>query len=603
MAVESESLSPREKRLDEIIAAYVQAAEAGQAPDRQELLARHLDLAAELAEFFADQEQFERLAAPIKAMTLSARKAIRTGPAEPAPIEPSTRIGYFGDYEILGEIARGGMGVVYKARQRSLQRLVALKMIRFVHLAGPTSVQRFHVEAQAAANLDHPHIVPIYEVGEWQGQPYFSMKLIEGGNLTQQASRLLKEPRTVARLLATVARTVHYAHQRGLLHRDLKPANILLDAEQRPHVTDFGLAKYVQEDAGLTESGAVVGTPSYMAPEQAAGRTRELTTAADVYSLGAILYELLTGRPPFRAETPLETLRQVVEQEPLQPRKLNPHANRDLETICLKCLDKDPRRRYLSAEELADDLQRFLEDEPIRARRRTFVLRTRKWVRRHHRATVALVLLVLFLLLAWTWSMVQLARARQLALAERAQVEYRFEQARQAVDQLFTQTNEQLRDAGGRSDPLRSRLLDEALAFYQSLVQREGGSGGRPEVVQAYRRMGKIHESRGQKQEAERAYLQALASAGKMGASQSADARVRAELARCHSNLASLYKSTDRQALAEREYREALATWDKLATESPTVQEYVRERDMARKALSPGEGQPKDRKQPEKKRP
>src|SRR4051812_18248280 len=257
----------REQKLESILHAYLQAADAGEQPDREELLRQHPELVAELGEFFADQEKMERFAK-------SMHKA-QVGEATIAPHEASgaesalPRIRYFGDYELLEEIARGGMGVVYKARQATVNRIVALKMILAGQLASPPDVQRFHAEAEAAANLDHPNIVPIYEVGEHQGQHYFSMKLLEGGSLSQQLERFRKEPKAAAQLLATVARAVHHAHQRGILHRDLKPANILLDAEGQPHVTDFGLAKRVEGEQSVTQTGAIVGTPGYMPPEQA----------------------------------------------------------------------------------------------------------------------------------------------------------------------------------------------------------------------------------------------------------------------------------------------------------------------------------------------
>jgi WD40 repeat protein/tRNA A-37 threonylcarbamoyl transferase component Bud32 len=397
MAPNPNETSLREERVNEAIAAYLEAADAGRPPDRREFLARHTDIAAELEAFFADRDRFQRLAAPLGAVAAPQRaggdppESRRDRAADTPVLAPAARVAedtalgrvrYFGDYELLEEIARGGMGVVYKARQVSLNRIVALKMILAGQLASTADVQRFHVEAEAAANLDHPNIVPIYEVGEHQGQHYFSMKLIDGGSLAQQLAHFTADQRAAARVLAQVARAVHSAHQHGLLHRDLKPANILLDSQGQPHVTDFGLAKRVQGDSKLTQSGAVVGTPSYMAPEQAGGK-KGLTTAADVYSLGAILYELLTGRPPFRAETPLDTLLQVLEREPERPRALNPRADRDLETVCLKCLDKDPARRYGSAEALAEDLERWLAGEPIRARPVSGTERLWRWCRRN----------------------------------------------------------------------------------------------------------------------------------------------------------------------------------------------------------------------------
>ncbi len=284
----------------------------------------------------------------------------------PAPL-PSCTFHEFGDYQIVREIARGGMGIVFEARQLSLNRPVALKMILAGQLANETDVQRFYHEAEAAANLDHPGIVPIYEVGRHQEQHYFSMRLVEGGSLAREVSRFQDDPKAAARLLIDVARAVHHAHQRGILHRDLKPSNVLLDREGRPHVTDFGLAKKVDADSRLTQSGVIVGTPSYMAPEQVAGN-QSLTPAVDVYGLGAILYELLTGRPPFRADNPMDTLLQVMDRLPAPPRLLNPIIERDLETICLKCLEKDPLRRYADAEALALDLERYLSGETISAK-------------------------------------------------------------------------------------------------------------------------------------------------------------------------------------------------------------------------------------------
>ncbi len=377
--------SDLEQRLEEVLATYLQAVEAGQAPDRREILARHPDLADELASFFANREEFANLARPVaNPVALPAAEGATLGADGSANGVPSIgeSLRYFGDYEILEEIARGGMGVVFKARQVSLNRVVALKMILAGQLATVVDVQRFKQEAEAAANLDHRHIVPIYEVNEHGGSNYFSMKLIDGGSLAGCIEILRKDRKKAVLLMAKVARAVHYAHQRGILHRDLKPANILLDTASEPHVTDFGLAKKVTADSGMTQTGAIVGTPSYMAPEQAAAK-KGLTTAVDVYSLGAILYELATGRPPFRGPTPLDTLLQVMEKEPTRPRTIDKTIDRDLETIVLKCLAKDPAQRYASAESLAEELERWQRGESILARRVRLPVRLWRWCRRN----------------------------------------------------------------------------------------------------------------------------------------------------------------------------------------------------------------------------
>jgi len=473
--------------------------------------------------------------------------ALHWAESESAKSETQTRtIRYFGDYELLEEIAHGGMGVVYRARQVSLNRPVALKMILAGQLATPASVQRFHTEAEAAARLDHPNIVPIYEIGEYDGQHYFSMKLIEGGTLANRMAdfglqdadwrgaadasptvplshpsvplshpmgeglgvRVLRENSSIpiaqstpepaeegrarhsvraglwqmrkrrarsdapylevheqrgesrgeggpslskseirsrqskiASLMATVARAVHYAHQRGLLHRDLKPTNILIDDRGQAHVSDFGLAKLIESDAGLSKTGAVLGTPSYMSPDQAAGRIKELTTAADVYSLGAILYELLSGQPPFRAETALETLRQVCERQPARPRALNPQVDRDLETICLKCLSKDPQKRYGSAEMLAQDLDHWRNGEPILARPVSTPEKVWRWCLR--RPVVAglsvavLIALVAGLVVSDWFYLREKAAHQQAVAAEKEAVDA--EKEAQAIVQFLTE--------------------------------------------------------------------------------------------------------------------------------------------------------------------
>jgi eukaryotic-like serine/threonine-protein kinase len=295
---------------------------------------------------------------------------------------PQSAFSLVGDYEILGEIARGGMGVVYRARQKTVRRLVALKMILPDAIPNDEAIRRFRIEAEAAARLDHPNIVPIYEVGVHEGRAFFTMKLVEGGSLHQHAAALTANQHRAVEIMAQVARAVDYAHQRGILHRDLKPGNILLDEAGQPYLTDFGLAKHANRDSSLTESGAVIGTPSYMAPEQASGRAKRVTAAADIYGLGAILYLLLAGRPPFHSEVVLEILRQVVDEEPERPSSINRLVDRDLEAIALKCLEKEPARRYASASDLADDLESWLHQRPISARLATGFEQLVKWAKR-----------------------------------------------------------------------------------------------------------------------------------------------------------------------------------------------------------------------------
>jgi hypothetical protein len=308
-------------------------------------------------------------------------------------------------YEILGILGHGGMGVVYRARQLGANRLVALKMLRAVEHASPTERLRFQIETEAVARLQHPHIVQLHEVGEVRGQPFFSLELCDGGTLAQQLKKQRPTPRESAQLIETLARAMHYAHLRGVVHRDLKPANVLLAGSDRlPKITDFGLARQLDADSGQTQTGHIMGTPSYMAPEQASGRTHDAGPAADIYALGAILYECLSGRPPFQGKTVVETLDQVRTQEPVPPSRLRQGLPRDLETICLKCLRKERDKRYASAAELADDLQRYQRGEPILARRVGGMERAVKWVKRNPWLAGAAALVVLALAVGTTVS-------------------------------------------------------------------------------------------------------------------------------------------------------------------------------------------------------
>jgi serine/threonine protein kinase/tetratricopeptide (TPR) repeat protein len=309
---------------------------------------------------------------------------------------PARMLGDFGDYELLEEIGRGGQGVVYRAHQKSLNRTVALKVIGLGPWTTEAHLKRFRREAEAAAKLQHPSIVPIHEVGDQDGRCYFSMNFIEGGQLDEVVRRTPISIRQAAELIAKVALTVQYAHGHGILHRDIKPGNILLDAKGAPHLTDFGLARLVEAESTITRTLEVMGTPSYMAPEQAAGEHTKVSSATDVYGLGAVLYQLLTGHPPFAGGTSYETIRLLRDTEPRQPRLWNPKIDRELSTICLKCLEKDPKRRYSSALALAEDLEHWLRHEPIQAKPSGFFTHSRKWVRRNPSTAVLVTVLVAF---------------------------------------------------------------------------------------------------------------------------------------------------------------------------------------------------------------
>jgi serine/threonine-protein kinase len=580
----------REERLDEVLADYLEAVDRGDRPDPADWMARHPELAEELTRFFAGQERFAGLLGPLGHPAAGSATAVgdTSGTAPRDGGFPSR----FGDYELLGEIARGGMGVVYRARQVSLNRLVAVKMILAGRLASAEDVRRFRQEAEAAANLDHPNIVPIYEVGEHDGRPYFAMKLIEGESLAALIQRhltaegvwdripilsgvdrigILSHDRA-ARLLIPVARAVHHAHQRGILHRDLKPANVLLDADGRPHLTDFGLARRLHADPGLTPSGTAVGTPSYAAPEQAAGPGKAVTTAADVFSLGAILYELLTGRPPFRAETPLETLRRLLEEEPVPPRALNPKVDRDLETVCLKCLARDPARRYGSAEALADDLDRFVRGEPVRARRVGRAERLLRWCRRRP-VTAALaggLLLSVAVglgLVGWQWWRAEANRAR--AEEQRARADEGFREAHRAVNDFCTRVSEgRMRDVAGLQ-PVRKELLEAALAYEERFLRQRGDDPGlRAELADTRLRIATIAAVLGPKSQAMDAYGPAQAAYEDLLRDDPGNVAARTALAEIRLRVGVLQAQTGRPE-ARASLEDALGRYEALLGERP----------------------------------
>ena len=452
----------REHRVDEAIASYLAALDAGEAPRPEDWLAAHPDLAPELESFLLQYRQVDELADPLRraaeAEGLAAPDA--TQPATPSPppasdpeaastrhgpaaliadaptasaaasgevtgdhddedhplaLPSGDRVRYFGDYELLRELGRGGMGVVYKARQASLNRPVALKMIRAGALSSDGDLRRFQNEAEAVALLDHPRIVPIFEVGSHQGQGYYTMRFVPGESLADRLESYRGRYAAIARLVAEVAEAVYHAHCRGVLHRDLKPANVLMDEQGTPHVTDFGLAKRIEGDSELTHSGAILGTPAYMAPEQASGRRGAVTTATDVYGVGAILYALLTGHAPFQGAGVAETLDLVRNQPPEPPHVADPRVPRDLEVICLKCLEKEPARRYPTAAALADDLRRFAAGEPIAARPVGALERGWLWCKRNPTVASLAALFVLALVLGTITSITFAVLARREA--------------------------------------------------------------------------------------------------------------------------------------------------------------------------------------------
>jgi len=362
-------------RFEAVLVEYLRRIDKGEHVDQAQFIATHPEVADAFREYFETAGQIERLVA-------SPEETLDSDGPSTAVSSPLDVIRYFGDYELLEEVGRGGMGVVYRARQVSLNRTVALKMILAGQLASEDDVKRFYTEAEAAANLDHPGIVPIFEVGLHRGQHYFSMGYVEGESLGRKIAKSPLPPREAAKIMVQVTGAVAYAHEHGVIHRDLKPANVLIDQDGQPRIVDFGLAKRVEGDSDLTKTGQIMGTPSYMSPEQATGSLDEIGPATDVYSLGAILYTLLAGRPPFRSANVCDTLDQVKSQAPVSPRHLHSAVPRDLETICLKCLEKERHRRYASAQGLSEELQRYLNGQPILARPISRTARVWRWCRR-----------------------------------------------------------------------------------------------------------------------------------------------------------------------------------------------------------------------------
>ncbi len=463
----------------------------------------------------------------------------------------------FGEYELLEEVARGGMGVVFRARQVNLDRQVALKMILTGKLADESDVQRFYSEASSAAALEHPGVVPVYEVGEQNGQHFFSMGFVEGESLASLIGRNPLSPQKSAQMLLKISEAIVYAHGEGVIHRDLKPANVLLDKKKNPHISDFGLAKRVTSGSNLTVTGQILGTPSYMSPEQASGATDQVNEISDVYSLGALLYCCLTGRAPFQAANPMETLRQVVERDPVAPRQLNFQVDLDLDTICLKCLEKDPLRRYQSAQELVDELNRFMAGQPIQARRISTLDRAFRWCRRNPVTTGLLSALLLAIVggvsgIAWQWGQVEYQKnlTRQAeesemnmdsdaaeAVSDVVRVQELVETQLKLEHQDFLDAHGliirgtqavlvEVTEQGGVLAAGQQRLVEENLQYFQQFIERHVGDQEKQDVIAtAYSLSGQIQVAMNDPESALQSYQEVLQLLQKAGDSMGVSTR------------------------------------------------------------------------------
>jgi serine/threonine-protein kinase len=583
--------------LDLIYNEIVLREEAGEVPQLGEYLDRFPQFAAEL------RLQFE------------VEEAIRLGRLDESDDDPTLAVRNLADrasharpvvpgYEVLEELGRGGMGVVYRARQVRLNRIVALKTILAGDHATPEAAVRFLAEAEAVARLQHPNIVQIFAFGEHEGRPYFEMEYVPGGNLAARMNGKEWVPKDAARLVETLARAIHEVHKLGIVHRDLKPANILLSAEGDPKIADFGLAKWLNVETGLTRSQWIVGSPHYMAPEQAGAGSGVIGPAADVYSLGAILYELLTGQPPFRAATVLETLEQVKRAVPVIPTRLRAALPRDLVTICLKCLEKEPARRYAGADILAEDLRRFCAGEPIQARPLGRTEKVWRWCRREP----ALALLALSLIIGlvgvttqWRRAESHLREAIEQGMLARAN-ELKQLRANRALIQAKDRETTALRRAQGRFDAamktfgefkeitddaallreprlegLRVKLLRTALDFYRELqasLEADASPEARSQLAEAYAQVGQVNWDLGRPEEALAAIRHSLALTEQMAAASPDEPRVMNSLGRAHARMGYTFRTMGRPAEALRSYERARAIQEELARDHPAIAHY-----------------------------
>jgi serine/threonine-protein kinase len=607
----------RDDAIDAVLARYLRAADRDRAPPPHALLALYPEWASELRAYFADADRLEAVAAPV-------RSAVLAGNTErPRGRPPGGAM--LGPYRLDEEVGRGGMGVVYKAWDTHLNRAVAVKMIHAPAGASPETLARFRAEAVAVARLQHPNIVQVFETGERDGQPYVALEYVPGGSLAQFLTGRPVCPADAAALVETLARAVHYAHRRGVIHRDLKPANILLRTASGqwpeggrsngtsngrsapaarlwpltvdPKITDFGLAKVLDSAEPITETGAVLGTPTYMAPEQAHGRATHVGPASDVYALGVLLYELLTGRPPFCGVTKLDTLRQVISDLPTPPRRLVPDCPRDLDTICLRCLEKEPARRYAAADVLADELRRFLDGKPILARPVGPVGRGWRWCRRNPILAVLLAALTVatgLLAVQW-WRAEQNAadargnattaaanaaaadlanqQAQQRAteaVEQRGRAEERFRTAHKAVHDLVVQLSESKLGGIPQMQVVRKEFLERAVGFYEGFVREHGDEPNlRFELADLCFRSAQVNTEIGSKVNALRLYDRASELYGGLLKEDPTNQRYLAEKGYILNNSGTLHNDLGDRPRAAAAYRDALAVYARLAEANP----------------------------------
>lgn len=508
-----------------------------------------------------------------------------------------TRLPEIPGYEVVAEVACGGMGVIYKARQLVPSRVVALKMMKSGQFANREEVARFRKEAEAAAALEHPNIVPIYEVGQCDGRDYYSMRFIDGCSLHEQLREGPLQARDAASLVKTIAEAVQFAHDQGIVHRDLKPANILIDQNGDPKVTDFGIARHTAVDNGVTETGQILGTPGFMPPEQASGKTGVIGPRADVYSLGAILYATLTGRPPFQAASVVETLQQVVNREPVSPRLLNTAIDKDLETICLKSLEKSPELRYASANQLAADLGRFIARKPILARPVSRLTHFSRWCQRNPLGTAVIVLLVLLgivsPIVAYNQSrLAENARDANVELtrslsAEKAATNRAVENAERAsrnldyTDEVVSKFVLELGDGNGvlsqqpATQLLRKKLLLQGRDYYEKLIQENPDAELTPRLAAANYELALIlSKLSGESEQSVKTYGQALELFDRLARKEPHEAKHQMQIARIHGELGRLHSQTDDIGRAQPAFESAVQLLDELVAANPTTTTY-----------------------------